>query len=741
MTTKHFCLYLDESGIAENRGARSGFQLAGFWTGRPSGKRKDVVYGLDREAKRLISRMKENAGVPQEDEFHATETRSNPKMGEEVYWKACSTLIGDLPQSWQAVRIVNRTGASTGEPVLDYTLMVAQLYHHVLRVIAQQKENHSSEIRLHLVYASVLMGHDPKDSNKPIFLDDEEYLRRTQLEVIHEAVRNGKSPEESLKPLGEFCYESGAKHPPLMICDWISNSSYNRCADNKDLFAALDERLETVSFDPGEFGKRIEDLLIQGRLGEALNLLTLAEDPSADLLELRNRVLAQISGLRPRDFDSQFQPVIAQWILMVENLKDSGSLDLLGRYEEEVFPALENLAPANLKDVIASRLVPTLYSLHLYSLSAANHSGDLQRGIHHAQMLEKLAPDLAGRWDRIELLIEGMIRIGVHKTDRLLFEEARDFMERFSGFLQETGDLFGAMEGFPSRVRSDLRGKVLGTGLQATMYLGLRQSEQLDKARELNNEALAEFSDPTDKNQQYQYRCQIESFAGNFSEAIQSLATSLGCEQSSESNAESLGDLIAKMEANSFPQGFALLHWLRIGAMARFTKPSITEEVYQAVKSRKLHLNNGWFIDRDQYPAHSILRFGAIVFAHVKEWEETKKLVKRFAYLHLSDGVSLSKSSVFNLIWTATQIEVGIAAYEAGNTDFMQDMFVDSKNKKRGVIHRLGRITNQLKGEPSYAAVYRKNMELLQSAETFLQKPEDSNNRSTLSGLVREIPW
>ena len=71
MTTKHFCLYLDESGIAENRGARSGFQLAGFWTGRPSGKRADVVYGLDREAKRLISRMKENAGVPQEDEFHA----------------------------------------------------------------------------------------------------------------------------------------------------------------------------------------------------------------------------------------------------------------------------------------------------------------------------------------------------------------------------------------------------------------------------------------------------------------------------------------------------------------------------------------------------------------------------------------------------------------------------------------------------------------------------------------------
>ena len=52
---------------------------------------------------------------------------------------------------------------------------------------------------------------------------------------------------------------------------------------------------------------------------------------------------------------------------------------------------------------------------------------------------------------------------------------------------------------FPEQIHSQLRGEALGTWLQAEIYAGATEPTRLNKARELSNDCLAEFTTSGDK--------------------------------------------------------------------------------------------------------------------------------------------------------------------------------------------------------------------------------------------------
>ena len=155
------------------------------------------------------------------------------------------------------------------------------------------------------------------------------------------------------------------------------------------------------------------------------------------------------------------------------------------------------------------------------------------------------------------------------------------------------------------RVRSQLRGKALGTWLQSEIYAGAAQPERLHKARGLSALCIEEFTSSGNKAIQYQYRCQLETIALDFTTAREYLAKSLNSEDiSHQAIAIEIGD------REEFTQGFALLHWLRLGTVA-YMSGNLQEwdEFDAALKQSKL-LKNPWCTGQQttNYPIHGILR-------------------------------------------------------------------------------------------------------------------------------------
>ena len=733
----HYCLYIDESNWDWEKGAKKNFQLAGFWTACPSDQREDLTEKLRRNAESILNGMKRSAGIPLDHPFHATDIIR--KLGTEKYLNCCNHLLDNFPSPWNAVRIVNRTGYSTNEPSLDYTLMVAELYQSVLDQIQGQREAANSEFKLHLVYASVRLKSDSYTPNDRDHVEKDDYMQRVKGEIVSHAFRNGKPAENCLLRMGSFIYESGEKHPVLMICDWLSNSSQNHCAGDQGTFSKLDRILATTDLDPGLFTKRINDLKKQSRWGEALNLLAQSEEFSRESVL---PIVYELANLRPRDLDSQLKSLEAQWVLMVESQRDPGSLALLKRYENEIFPLFIENVNETQKTERDNLLAPWRYSLHLYGLSAANHSGDVEAAHHHEEALQTLAPMLAGRWDHVSLLIEGMIRVGVQNTDRLSYEDAHQQMIQWSNFLFETGGLFSAEnKRFPKVIHSDLRGRVLGTAVQAAMYLGLNQPTFLTNARDLSDEAIEEFTSEQDRNQQYQYRCQLECYAQQFEKACSYLAKSLSIPATEPSTIQRLGQAIEELSHDRFSQGFALMHWFRIGAYARDIQPFIAEEILRELKSRKELRNNRWLRNEADFPAHSILRFAASLYAHDKDWAQVRQLVGRFRYLRGSNGKDRTKSFIFDLIWTATQVEVATIAQENGEMALAEELLISTKKEKPGAIPRIESILKDLSGFDYLNKFDEKLTSLLETGKAAIQNPDDREKWSQLLAISKTVPW
>ena len=89
--------------------------------------------------------------------------------------------------------------------------------------------------------------------------------------------------------------------------------------------------------------------------------------------------------------------------------------------------------------------------------------------------------------------------------------------------------------------------------------------DALEAGRKSSNAALSEFTDAADQQRQHQYRCQLETVAGNYSRALQSLAKSFGLPENS--GHEAIGSHLSKLaKTDPVGQRFGLLHWLRLGS-------------------------------------------------------------------------------------------------------------------------------------------------------------------------------
>ena len=221
-------------------------------------------------------------------------------------------------------------------------------------------------------------------------------------------------------------------------------------------------------------------------------------------------------------------------------------------------------------------------------------------------------------------------------------------MKVVANYYGELGSLFHVVlpEVFPDRVRSDLHGRALGTWLQSEILGGLCRgdSTRFDWARELSEKAIDEFPAEADKERQYQYRSQLETAAGNFGEARRYLARSLRLKEDSH---EALASGITALgEQSVVAEGFAHLHWFRLGVTACLDGSKDEADAFLAAVEKAGALDWRWSRadGPTDYPAHGILRRAAVIRGLRGEAGASIDLLRRLARLFVgvqADGFGL----------------------------------------------------------------------------------------------------
>jgi hypothetical protein len=677
-----FDLYIDESGgfqETQNSTNNQGFasQLVGILA--PQGQLTSA------KAEGILETCYRNAGYSQlGKEVHGT--KLSPGTG---FDRLIATLAEKITErGWQPVRLVNQEGINYGDRTANYVNMVAEL---VLRIFQQKSLEGCSQIMIDLHYATVYLGSNSQGN--PNYLDEEFYRHELEYYLAFAAVRQGLADKYSRWKIGKYRYRSAKKERELQLCDLLSNAShndYNKCGEEA-------KNILQNAFKPCEYSMIAYlvleqcDLFIQnGSLGLAIRTIAerlIQEDKGGDVREgalLRlESILDKLAVWTTTATNTQLI-LLTNWLELIINVQRS--LDLGSQLVRWLRIQVYEPLVARLGDKKYT-LDWFNYTLHFWALTACNHQGNLIAGREEADRLEKLISALAGQWEYVTLLMEGLVAEGVHRIDCWEYDVVATKMKLVADYYREVSSLFSVAfpDVFPEKIRSELRGKALGTWLQAEIYAGATRSTRLNKARELSDLCLVEFTTPGDKARQYQYRCHLETLAGNFAIAREYLAKNFELEDNSHN---ALARYITTLE--DFYQGFALLHWLRLGTIAYLdNNHSEWQEFSIALKQFKLS-NNLWCKGQQSthYPTHGILRRIALIDAI----EGKQDFV---ALGTLRNLTSIERGNlVLGLIQCAAYAEVASFCWENNNT--MARKILDCQEPDRlGLQQLLEILTNK----------------------------------------------
>jgi hypothetical protein len=225
--------------------------------------------------------------------------------------------------------------------------------------------------------------------------------------------------------------------------------------------------------------------------------------------------------------------------------------------------------------------------------------------------------------------------------------------------LETQSDLFSAYlsSDFPEPIKFDVRAKAIGTLLQNEILKGFTGAAHLDETRALSDTAINEFVDPRDKARQFQYRCHLETIAGDFSAARRYLIWSIRKAQTQESDFShtAIGRLLAEpTDDPRWQQDFTVSHWLRLGAKTCLKEASEREEFMHAFDRSGLlefYLGSTRLTD---YPIHNIFRSIAVIQAYRGRVDSALTALNR---LHELDPIG-KKQFVLAMVLLAAQAEV-----------------------------------------------------------------------------------
>lgn len=616
MAKHDYELFLDESGTFDehlkgrstaDRQRRFASQFAGVLA--PAGRLSNELAGT------ILHATFQGAGYELGERVHGTELRDRAKL-----YALVGGLVNELRKrsDLQPVRLVNEEAVSFGEVEATYTHMLAEL---VVRIFEALTKRHPNEtVHLDIAYPIYMVRGQYQ-------LDLAAYRKRLEEVVSLAQVQRGQASRA-----GNWSWrlrqQINSKDRRLQICDVLSYASHS---NYRPLDQAPEEVLSALQKCFGSFAmsmqrraveRRVDEHLEDSNQGMALILLAAAYAANPEDLgtskSFQVRVEQVQTGLADcgdHERDMQLRAVVDWLELLVEQRAGLAlGLRVASWLTETVLPRVhEQLGAAG------QGLGWFEFALARLELTARNHRGHVLRAQVCVQRIEQALPTLVGRWEHADRVLQALIAVAVHRNDTFDFEGAAATMTAVEGYYGELASLFHAAlpSVFPEQITSRRRGEALGTLLQSQMFAGLAEPNWLQAALQTSERALAEFEREDDVRRQQQYRAQLHTYRGEFQQALNWLARSLGLEANDEGESVSHEDVLERIVGlGGFAEGFATLHWLRLVAMElRSAVPHRVKALHVLCKSHKLtHL--GWIAgDERAYPVHGILRQSAALQA------------------------------------------------------------------------------------------------------------------------------
>lgn len=671
---KSFDLYFDESGnfeeIAMNEEGIERFeasqkdsQLVGILVEsecitmpQPKHLSEHII---KEKSENILSSALQKAGLTLKKEFHAKDLF---KYEKEKYSIVLGEFLEQLAiRKIKSVRLCNTANLGFGDKTTTYTSMYAEM---VVRIFEKLTREHGDiQINLNIIAASVLTnGHERKPSQKFLatFIDTVEYEKHLVEQIAFAAVRRGVARDHLRWCISNFRFGSAKTERPLQMCDFLSHASYldfRRCsADQKEQMHVLFGD-HNFPFNRAEVLEEIVRHLDEGSFTHAVQTIVENWDrPELDqnirlkIKEHCTSIVSKLAGMKSNARNIHLGQ-LADWGSQFLAVRDLNMFDKIFTWlEEQIIKPLCNTA-----NILQCEDVQWFNAqLLIHRLSHYNHRGELTKASAICNRLQEILPLLAGKWEYAPLLTEAMTEQAVHLNDCFEYGEAVRIMGAVEKYYGDLSSLMAdALPGvFPERVRSDQRGKALGTQLQSEMFAGLYDPTRLNEARRLNEKAIDEFISVNDRRRQYQYRCQIETFAGNLLDARSWLAKSLEIEAVSHNE---LAEAISALDVCT--QAFALLHWTRIGMEAG--RRSLKDELssfFDAYRQNHLSLSPWVKQQVQEYPAHGIRRHLAIFLAISGGNKECRKMTDKLSALDTTDKMALTLIKLSGLLEVAVRL-------------------------------------------------------------------------------------
>lgn len=630
-------LFLDESGSFPSlydpepeEGRSFPSQVAGFLAPAAS-------FG-EAAAQSLLERIFSIVDHPLPEVVHGTEfVRDDGPWGHlplparlKRYGDLISALVHELKQfSLQPVRLVNRERIHYAERIDSQLNITAELVTQIADRLAG--EGHSRLlVRVHPAQTTV------PTSRGRVRIDRAWYADALEVQTSLALARRGLPANSWRAEVGEV--EPAHVSRRLQIADLISHASHDnfhpcrsRRSNAKQLLQQILSRFDFTLAMPLVL-EHVEHCLEVRALGSGIQAIAervAAGHCSEQFLQRANRatsrLLDSLIGLPVSSRDNHLNQLLA-WVEQIVQQRRDLDLGIL------VIRWLLNSIETPMRARVAVGEVEWFaYGLRAWWLTALNHKGSLIEAQPVAAEMDSLANQLAGRWEHSPTLLGGLITIAVHETDRRDFAAAGARAEAVANYYGTLGDLFGDAlpKVFPEVIKSSLRGKALGTAVQAYLLDSDRDIGGLIRARELSDKALIEFLGSDDVARQRQYRSHIEARAGDFSLARKMLALSL---KRDVSDHQTIAAAIAALPLQA--QGFPLLHWWRIGAQALLAGDEAeASDFLKALEHSGLRRNAWCHGQISSFPAHGILRFVATVEGYGPDPQQSVSAVDRLASL------------------------------------------------------------------------------------------------------------
>lgn len=465
---------------------------------------------------------------------------------------------------------------------------------------------------------------------------------------LDEAIAKGIALSKVQKNIHHIIKLDGKNNIFLQLADAVVHSFYRLDHDGSFLKGEVKEAFNEwikpntlYIYGNESYATRIYDCLRKGDYGEALQLYA-NHYRIPEVQQLKEVIIKNILELSQPTMAVVFKNILALYYDKVNTNR------LLNEYEQLVKLWIYTLLP-DIEKAIAddntNTTVDDLYwaygELYQILLTIYNHKGqiaDFETTYKEAQvLLKKAVYDL----DSLSVRIRIQVLNAVYYINQYQFEQAYTSMKVLAKRVEDAFVFLSEADN-DVEVKPRILGEIYGTMVQACMYHALVTKNNFNEVREFSDKALHLFSNIGDIQRQYQYRAQIETYDGNYEQAMQYIAKGVGCTTYSDD------DIVAQCLKNK--SMFGLQHLLRIWYCKLMNG---YENTYYTILSNinklgiAIEKNYNEIMAQKVYPVHSIYRYVMVIngLSQSKNWEEhlNKMLLKA---KELFDGQSLTIQTV-----------------------------------------------------------------------------------------------